>query len=40
MYVRAHALFEGFMAGLAAQPQASLVHSLSESPVLADFLAE
>ncbi|MCB1679807.1 MAG: aminotransferase class I/II-fold pyridoxal phosphate-dependent enzyme [Halioglobus sp.] len=40
MYVRAHALFEGFMAGLAAQPQASLVHSLSEPPVLADFLAE
>ncbi|MCB1676843.1 MAG: aminotransferase class I/II-fold pyridoxal phosphate-dependent enzyme [Halioglobus sp.] len=40
MYVRAHALFKRFMAGLEARPQASLVHSLSEPPVLADFLTE
>ncbi|MFT4823759.1 MAG: aspartate/methionine/tyrosine aminotransferase [Cryomorphaceae bacterium] len=40
MYVRPHALFKQFMAGLAARPEASLVHSLAESPTLADFLPD
>ena len=38
MYVRAHELFKRFMAGLAARPEASVVHSLAESPKLGDFL--
>ena len=40
MFVRPHALFSKFMAGLAARPEASLVHSLSESPRLGDYLAD
>lgn len=40
MYVRPHALFKQFMAGLAARPEASLVHSLAEPPTLADFLPD
>ena len=40
MYVRPHALFKEFMAGLAAEPEASVVHSLAEPPILADFLAD
>jgi aspartate/methionine/tyrosine aminotransferase len=40
MRVRPHRLFENFMAGLAAEPEASLVHSLAESPRLADFLPD
>ncbi len=39
MYVRAHKLFEYFMAGHKARPQASVVSSLSESPQLGEFLA-
>ncbi|MFT7458807.1 MAG: aspartate/methionine/tyrosine aminotransferase [Planctomycetota bacterium] len=38
MYVTAHELFKRFMAGLDAQPEASVVHSLAESPRLGDFL--
>lgn len=40
MYVRPHALFKKFMAGLAAEPQASVVHSLAEPPTLAEFLPD
>lgn len=40
MYVRAHALFKRFMEGLAARPQASVVHSMAEAPRLAEFLPE
>ncbi len=40
MYIRPHKLFEKFMAGVAAKPQASVVHSLSFSPTLGDFLDE
>jgi len=40
MYVRPHSLFKKFMAGLAAKPQASVVHSLAQSPTLAEFLPD
>ena len=40
MFVRPHALFSKFMAGLAAEPEASLVHSMAKSPKLGDYLAE
>ena len=40
MYIRPHALFKKFMAGLAARPEASVVHSLSQSPTLAEFLPD
>lgn len=40
MHIRPHTLFEKFMAGLAAEPQASVVHSLAQPPVLGDFLAD
>lgn len=36
MYV--HELCKRFMAGLAARPEASVVHSLAESPKLGEFL--
>ncbi len=38
MQVRAHELFKRFMAAMEAQPQASVVHSLAEPPLLGDFL--
>ena len=38
MYVEAHELFERFIDGLEAHPEASLVHSLAEPPRLGDFL--
>ncbi len=38
MQVKAHTLFKKFMAGLEAEPQVSLVHSLAEPPTLGDFL--
>ncbi|MFT7049406.1 MAG: aspartate/methionine/tyrosine aminotransferase [Halioglobus sp.] len=40
MYIQPHALFKKFMAGLAAEPQASVVHSLAQPPTLADFLPD
>lgn len=40
MHVRPHALFKEFMAGLAAEPEASLVHSLAEPPTLSEFLSD
>ena len=40
MHVRPHALFKKFMAGLEAEPQASLVQSLAEPPSLAEFLPD
>ncbi len=40
MYVRPHTLFKKFMAGLAAKPEASVVHSLAQSPTLAEFLPD
>ncbi len=40
MYVRPHTLFERFMAGLAAGPESSAVHSMAQAPTLGDFLAE
>ncbi len=40
MYVRAHELFKRFMSGMDAKPAASVVHSLSEPPMLGDFLNE
>jgi len=40
MYVKAHELFQRFYAGLQAQPAASVVHSLAQSPQLGDFLNE
>ena len=40
MFVRPHPLFSKFMARLAAQPEASLVHSLAKSPKLGDYLAD
>jgi aspartate/methionine/tyrosine aminotransferase len=38
MYIRAHELFKRFMAGMEAEPEASVVHSLAESPKLGEFL--
>lgn len=38
MYVRPHELFKRFMSGMEAQPAASIVHSLAESPKLGDFI--
>jgi aspartate/methionine/tyrosine aminotransferase len=38
MYVRPHELFKRFMRGMEANPSASVVHSLTESPKLGDFL--
>lgn len=40
MYVEAHELFKRFMQGLEAEPEASLVHSLAEPPVLGDFISD
>lgn len=40
MRVKPHKLFENFMAALAAEPEASVVHSLAASPRLGDFLDE
>ena len=40
MRVRIHKLFETFLQAHAAQPEASLVHSLAEPPRLGDFLDE
>lgn len=40
MFVRPHALFIKFMAGLATQPEASLVHSMAKSPKLGDYLSD
>jgi aspartate/methionine/tyrosine aminotransferase len=40
MYVRPHKLFEKFLAGLAARPEASVVHSMAQAPTLADFLPD
>ena len=39
MYVKAHELFERFLAGFDRQAEASIVHSLAESPKLGDFIA-
>ncbi|NKB36270.1 MAG: aminotransferase class I/II-fold pyridoxal phosphate-dependent enzyme [Gammaproteobacteria bacterium] len=38
MYVQAHELFKRFLAGFEKQPEASIVHSLAESPKLSDFI--
>jgi len=40
MRVKIHKLFEAFLQAQAAQPQASVVHSLAEPPSLGDFLDE
>lgn len=40
MQVRPHKLFQRFMAGLEAEPEASVVHSLAEPPTLGDFLED
>lgn len=40
MRVKIHKLFENFLAAHAARPQASVVHSLAQSPCLGDFLDE
>ena len=38
MYIKAHELFLRFLKGLDAKPEASVVHSLADSPKLGDFL--
>lgn len=38
MQVKPHKLFQHFMTALEAKPEASVVHSLAEPPVLGDFL--
>lgn len=40
MRVKVHQLFENFLAAHAAQPRASVVHSLAQPPCLGDFLDE
>ena len=40
MRVRIHKLFEIFLQAHAARPEASLVHSLTQSPCLGEFLDE
>jgi aspartate/methionine/tyrosine aminotransferase len=40
MRVKMHKLFQNFLAALEAQPEASVVHSMTASPRLGDFLDE